>query len=159
MGCEFAQGKEWNHDEGLEWFVLQYPLHKGIQNWVKDLNHFYKKEPALYESDFSVDGFEWIDVHDWEQSIISFIRKCKNTDDVVLIVCNATPVPRHNYNVGVPRGGFWKEALNSDAEIYGGSGCGNSGGVKAVAVPIHGRTHLLNLTLPPLGILFFKHTN
>ena len=159
MGCEFAQWKEWNHDEGLEWFVLQYPLHKGIQNWVKDLNHFYRKEPVLYKSDFSADGFEWVDIHDWKQSIISFIRKCKDTDDVVLIVCNATPVPRHNYNVGVPMGGFWKEVLNSDAEMYGGSGCGNSGGVTAVAVPAHGRTHLLSLTLPPLGILFFKHTH
>jgi 1,4-alpha-glucan branching enzyme len=159
MGGEFAQAKEWNHDEGLEWFVLQYPLHKGIQNWVKDLNHFYKKEPALYESDFSADCFEWIDSHNWEQSIISFIRKGKDTDDLVLIVCNATPVPRHNYKVGVPLGGFWREALNSDAEMYGGSGCGNFGGIQAVKKPAQGRTHSLCLTLPPLGILFFKYTN
>ena len=159
MGGEFAQAKEWNHDEGLEWFVLQYPLHKGIQNWVKDLNHFYKRESALYELDFSADGFEWIDSHDWEQSIISFIRKGKNADDVILIVCNATPVPRSNYNVGVPLGGFWKEVLNSDAEMYGGSGCGNLGGIQAVKKPAHGRTHSLNLTLPPLGILFFKYAS
>jgi len=159
MGGEFAQGKEWNHDEGLEWFVLQSPLHKGIQNWVKDLNHFYKKEPALYESDFSADGFEWIDFHDWEQSIISFIRKSKDTDEIILIACNCTPVPRYNYNVGVPRRGFWNEVLNSDAEMYGGSGCGNLGGIQAVKKPAHGRTHSLYLTLPPLGILFFKYTN
>ncbi len=159
MGGEFAQAKEWNHDEGLEWYVLQYPLHKGLQNWVKDLNHLYKREPALYELDFSADGFEWIDSNDWEQSIISFIRKGKNTDDVVLIVCNATPVPRSNYNVGVPLGGFWKEILNSDAEMYGGSSCGNLGGVQAVKKSAHGRTHSLHLTLPPLGILFFKYTS
>ena len=159
MGGEFAQGKEWNHDEGLEWFVLQSPLHKGIQNWVKDLNHFYKKEPALYESDFSADGFEWIDFHDWEQSIISFIRKSKDTDEIILIACNCTPVPRYNYNVGVPRRGFWKEVLNSDAKMYGGSGCGNLGGIQAVKKPAHGRTYSLYLTLPPLGILFFKYTN
>ena len=159
MGGEFAQAKEWNHDEGLEWYVLQYPLHKGIQNWVKDLNHLYKRESALYELDFSADGFEWIDSHDWEQSIISFIRKGKNTDDVVLIVCNATPVPRSNYNVGVPQGGFWKEVLNSDAEMYGGSGCGNLGGIQAIKKPAHGRTHSLRLTLPPLGILFFKYVS
>jgi 1,4-alpha-glucan branching enzyme len=159
MGGEFAQMKEWNHDEGLEWSILQSPLHKGIQNWVKDLNHFYKKEPALYESDFSADGFEWIDFHDWEQSIISFIRKSKDTDEIILIACNCTPVPRYNYNVGVPRRGFWKEVLNSDAEMYGGSGCGNFGGIQAVKKPAHGRTHSLYLTLPPLGILFFKYTN
>ena len=111
MGGEFAQAKEWNHDESLEWFVLQYPLHKGIQNWVKDLNHFYKRESALYELDFSADGFEWIDSHDWEQSIISFIRKGKDTDDVVLIVCNATPVPRSNYNVGSSAGRFLEGSL------------------------------------------------
>jgi len=159
MGGEFAQGKEWNHDEGLEWFILQSPLHKGIQNWVKDLNHFYKKEPALYESDFSADGFEWIDFHDWEQCIISFIRKSKDTDEIILIACNCTPVPRYNYNVGVPRRGLWKEVLNSDAEMYGGSGYGNLGSIQAVKKPAHGRTHSLCLTLPPLGILFFKYTN
>jgi 1,4-alpha-glucan branching enzyme len=158
MGCEFAQWKEWNHDEGLEWFVLQYPLHKGMQNWVKDLNHFYRKEPVLYESDFSADGFEWVDVYDWEQSIISFIRKGKDTGKIVLMVCNCTPVPRHNYNVGVPGGGFWSEVLNSDAETYGGSGCGNSGGVEASSTPVQGRTHSLSLTLPPLSILFFKNS-
>ncbi len=159
MGGEFAQAKEWGHDESLEWPLLQYPLHKGMQNWVKDLNHFYRKEPALYESDFSADGFEWIDFHDSEQSIISFIRKGRNTDDIVLIVCNATPVPRHNYNVGAPLGGFWKEVLNSDAEMYSGSGCGNFGATQAVRKPAHGREYSLSLTLPPLGILFFKHTN
>ena len=156
MGGEFAQWKEWNHDESLEWHVLQYPFHRGMQKWVKDLNHLYRTEPALYELDFSADGFEWISLHDWEQSIISFIRKGRDNDKMALIVCNFTPVTRFKYNVGVPRGGFWAEVLNSDAEVYGGSGCGNAGGVEAAPVPVHGRTHSLCLTLPPLGVLFFK---
>jgi 1,4-alpha-glucan branching enzyme len=157
MGGEFGPWKEWNHDESLEWHVLQYPTHQGALKWVKDLNHFYRNEPALYELDFSMDGFEWIDYHDWDQSVISFIRKGKNTGDIILVVCNLTPVLRQNYKVGVPRGGFWREVLNSDAEIYGGSNCGNSGGVEAATIPAHGRDCSLNLTLPPLGVLFFKN--
>jgi 1,4-alpha-glucan branching enzyme len=156
MGGEFGQCKEWNHDESLEWQVLQYPSHHGVQKWVKDLNHFYKTEPAMYELDFSSDGFEWIDSHDWEQSIISFIRKCKNTGEMILVVCNFTSIPRYNYRVGIPCGGFWREVLNSDAEIYGGSGCGNFGGVDATTLPAQGRYNSLSLTLPPLGVLFFK---
>lgn len=157
MGDEFAQVKEWHHDESLEWHVLQYPFHLGVQRWVRDLNHFYRGEPALYEQDFSFDGFEWVDFHDWECNVISFIRKGKSTDDVILVVGNFTPVPRHNYRVGAPHGGFWKEALNSDATIYGGSGQGNSGGMNASPVPVHGRAYSLSLTLPPLGILILKH--
>ncbi|KAB2832893.1 MAG: 1,4-alpha-glucan branching protein GlgB, partial [Candidatus Brocadia sp.] len=157
MGDEFAQVKEWHHDESLEWHVLQYPFHLGVQRWVKDLNHFYRSEPALYERDFSFDGFEWIDFHDWGCNVISFIRKGKSTNDVILVVGNFTPVPRNNYRVGVPHGGFWKEALNSDATIYGGSGQGNFGGVDASPVPVHGRAYSLSLTLPPLGILILKH--
>ncbi len=157
MGGEFAQWKEWNHDESLEWYVLQYHLHQGMRDWVKDLNHLYKTSPAMYEQDFSQDGFEWIDFHDYEQSIISYIRKGKNPGEIVLAVCNATPIPRHNYIVGVPGNGFWKEVLNSDAEMYGGSGCGNFGGIQAEATPSHGRKYSLHLTLPPLGILFFKN--
>ena len=159
MGGEFAQWKEWNHDESLEWHVLQYPFHQGIQKWIKDLNQLYKTDPAMYELDFSIDGFEWIDSHNWEHSIISFIRKGKDTDKIILIVCNFTPVLRNNYKIGVPRGGFWREVLNSDAEIYGGSGCGNSGGVEATAKPAHGRTHSTSLTLPPLSVLFFKNSD
>jgi 1,4-alpha-glucan branching enzyme len=155
MGGEFAQWKEWNHDESLEWHVLQYPFHHGMQKWVKDLNHLYRTEPAMYELDFSINGFEWIDSQDWEQSIISFIRKGKDAGKTILTVCNFTPVPRHNYKAGVPRGGFWIEILNSDAEVYGGSGCGNSGGVNASPTPAQGRTHSLSLTLPPLSVLFF----
>jgi len=156
MGGEFGQWKEWNHDESLEWHALQYPSHYDLQRWVKDLNHFYRTEPALYEQDFSNEGFEWIDFCDWEHSIISFIRKGKTTENIILVVCNFTPVPRHNYRIGVPRGSFWKEVLNSDAKDYGGNGYGNFGGVEAAPIPYQGRYHSVSLTLPPFGILFFK---
>jgi 1,4-alpha-glucan branching enzyme len=156
MGGEFGQWREWIHDESLEWHVLEYPFHHGIQRWVSDLNHFYKKEPAMYELDFNNQGFEWVDFRDWEQSTISFIRKGKHTDDIILVVCNFTPVPRHNYRIGVPRGGFWREVLNSDAKIYYGSGYGNLGGVEAIPTPTQGRYHSISLTLPALGVLFFK---
>lgn len=157
MGDEFAQVKEWHHEESLEWHVLQYPFHQGMQRWVRDLNHLYRNEPALHEQDFHIDSFEWIDFHDWESSIVSFIRKGKLTDDIILVVCNFTPIPRNNYSIGVPRGSFWKELLNSDANIYEGSGLGNSGGVEAAPVPKHGRAYSLSITLPPLGVLIFKH--
>ncbi|TLD41239.1 MAG: 1,4-alpha-glucan (glycogen) branching enzyme, GH-13-type [Candidatus Jettenia ecosi] len=156
MGGEFAQWKEWNHEESLEWHALQYPSHQEVQRWVKDLNAFYRSEPAMHELDFDIHGFEWIDFHDWEHSNVSFIRKGRNADDIVLVVGNFTPVPWYNYRIGVPRGGFWKEAINSDAKIYGGSGHGNFGGVEAAPIPAHGRSHSLSLTLPPLGIVFFK---
>lgn len=155
MGGEIAQWKEWNHDEGLEWFVLDYPFHRGVKNWVKDLNHLYRNEPALHDLDFSQEGFEWVDFHDWQHSIISFIRKSKN-NKVILVVCNFTPVPRHNYLVGVPMRGFWKELLNSDSEFYGGSGMGNSGGAETTSIQWNGRPDSISLTLPPLAVLFFK---
>lgn len=156
MGGEFGQWNEWYHETSLDWHLLEYPPHQGVQNWVRDLNHFYKTEPALYELDFSIDGFQWIDFRDSEQSVISFIRKARNNDDIILVVCNFTPVPQYNYRVGVPRGGFWREALNSDSRIYGGSGHGNLGGVEATPVPSHQRYYSISLTLPPLGVLFFK---
>ncbi|MBC8413840.1 1,4-alpha-glucan branching protein GlgB, partial [bacterium] len=156
MGIELSQWKEWDHQESLEWHVLQYPLHKGVQTWVRDLNHFYRSEPAMHELDFSLAGFEWVDFHDWEKSIVSFLRKSSD-GQTVLAVCNFTSVPRTDYIVGVPHAGYWREALNSDAEIYGGSGCGNSGGVDAMQVPAQGREYSLSLKLPPLGILFFRN--
>ena len=156
MGNEFAQWKEWNHDESLEWHGLEYPYHQGVQRCVRDLNHLYRSEPALHELDFSTDGFEWIDFHAWEESTLSFIRKGSTTDDIILVVCNFTPALKYDYRVGVPRGGFWRELLNSDAEIYGGSGKGNKGGIHADPIPVQGREFSLSLTLPPLGILFFK---
>jgi 1,4-alpha-glucan branching enzyme len=156
MGCEIGQWREWNHEESVEWHSLEYPFHSGLQKWVRDLNHFYKREPALYELDFAIEGFEWVDFHDWENSTISFIRKGKSTHDILLIVCNFTPVPRQGYRIGVPRGGYWIEALNSDSSFYGGSGLGNSGGIEAVSTPRHGKSHSLSVTIPPLSVLFFK---
>src|SRR5581483_5435131 len=156
MGGEFGQWNEWYHEQSLDWHLIGYPPHEGVRRWVKDLNNLYKNEPAMYELDFDIGGFEWIDFHDWEQSIISFIRKGKNTSDIILVVCNFTPVPRYNYRVGVPRGGFWREVLNSDSKEYGGSDIGNAGGVEASPVPEYGKYHSLSLILPPLGVLFFK---
>ncbi len=157
MGGELSQWREWNHEESLEWHVLRYPFHQGVQNWVRDLNHFYKTEPALFERDFQADGFEWIDFCDWEQSILSFMRRGQSVNDLILVVCNFTPIPRNNYRIGVPRGGFWKEVLNSDAKTYEGSGHGNLGGVEATPIPSHGRYYSLSLIVPPLSIVFFKN--
>jgi 1,4-alpha-glucan branching enzyme len=157
MGGELAQWDEWNHEKSLDWHLLEDESHKGMQAWVRDLNLFCKSEPALHESDFDPAGFEWVDFKDWEQSITTFLRMGKNPKDVVLVVCNYTPVPREGYRVGVPASGFWREVLNSDSRIYGGSGIGNVGGVKAEHRPFHGRKQSLSLTLPPLGVLFMKN--
>jgi 1,4-alpha-glucan branching enzyme len=156
MGGEIAQWREWAHEESLEWHLLDHEHHSGMQRWVRDLNSAYRGEPALHELDFQTEGFEWVDFTDWEQSIISFLRLGTSPRDVALVVCNFTPVPRYNYRVGVPRGGFWREILNSDAKMYGGSGQGNFGGVEASPVPCHGRFYSLPLVLPPLGVVVFK---
>jgi len=158
MGGEIGQWKEWDHDSGLNWHLLEHEPHQGIQNWVKDLNALYKKEPALHELDFSHDGFEWVDCSDREQSIISFLRKGSSIQKPVLVVCNFTPIARKHYRLGVPHGGWWKEILNSDAFHYGGSGHGNLGGLEALPVASHGRFHSLALTLPPLSTVFFQST-
>ncbi len=155
MGGEFGQKREWQHEESLEWHLLRYPLHAGAQNWMRDLNRFYRATPALYQLDFSADGFQWIDQSDAQSSVIAFLRRDR-TGGCVLVVCNFTPVPRANYRLGVPRGGRWREALNSDAVYYGGSGQGNLGSVEAAPLPSHGRFHSLTLTLPPLAALFLQ---
>jgi 1,4-alpha-glucan branching enzyme len=159
MGGEFGQWREWNHDQSLDWHLLEHAPHQGLRHWVQDLNRIYRQEPALYQRDFSNDGFEWVDVHDWESSIVSYLRKGSDPNNTILVVCNFTPVPRANYRVGVPHGGYWRELLNSDAPLYGGSGQGNLGGVEAVPVGAHGRYHSLTLQLPPLSVLVFKSTN
>jgi 1,4-alpha-glucan branching enzyme len=123
---------------------------------VADLNWLYRSEPPLYEQDFYPEGFSWIDCNDAEASVVSWLRRGQTTDDLMLVVCNFTPVPRLNYRVGAVRGGFWKEVLNSDATDYGGSGHGNLGEVEAAPVPCHGRLYSLNLTLPPLAVVFLK---
>ncbi|MHB9155963.1 MAG: 1,4-alpha-glucan branching protein GlgB, partial [Endomicrobiales bacterium] len=156
MGTEFGQVREWGHDESLEWHVLQFPFHKGMLRWTKDLNHMYTSQPALFEADFDWSGFEWVDFKDSEQSVLTFLRKARHSQDVILCVCNFTPVVRERYRVGVPRAGFWKELLNSDAAVYAGSGRGNYGGLDADAVPAQERPFSLNLTLPPFSVMFFK---
>ncbi|KRT34733.1 1,4-alpha-glucan branching protein GlgB [Acetomicrobium hydrogeniformans] len=154
MGGELGQWREWNHESSIDWHLLEYPNHEGVRHFVRDLNHLLSSEPALYERDFENTGFEWVDFSDWESSVISFLRKSE--DQTVLVVCNFTPIPRYNYRIGVPSGGFWKEILNSDAKEYGGSGHGNFGGLEATPVPIHGRFHSLVMTLPPLSVTVFK---
>jgi 1,4-alpha-glucan branching enzyme len=156
MGNEFGQWSEWNHDQSLEWHLLQYPSHSGLQRWVRDLNTLYRAEPALYEMDCDPAGFEWMDCTDYQRSVVSFLRHGRRRGDTLLIVCNFTPVPRQNYRVGVPQGGYWRETLNSDAPLYGGSGQGNIGGLSATPLPIHGRPFSVNMTLPPLSVLIFK---
>ena len=136
--------------------VLAESGHGGVQRWVEDLNRFYRAQGALYEDDFSAAGFEWVDSSDRANSVLSYLRRGHDVNDLLLVVCNFTPVPRHNYAVGVPRGGWWQECLNSDAPLYGGSGQGNLGGVNAAPVRMHGRFHSLRLTLPPLAVLVFK---
>jgi 1,4-alpha-glucan branching enzyme len=156
MGTEFGQWDEWNHEKSLDWHLLQYPPHQGLHQWMRDLNQFYRSEPALFERDFDAGGFRWIDANDWENSVISFLRCGKDNDEPLLIICNFTPVPRRNYKIGVPKAGYWKELLNSDAITYGGSGQGNLGGVEASPVSAYGFYHSVSLTLPPLSILVFK---
>jgi 1,4-alpha-glucan branching enzyme len=156
MGDEFAQGWEWNHEGSLDWHLLQYPIHQGFERWVIDLCALYRREPSLHELDCDPAGFEWIDCSDADSSTLSFLRKGKRADDMVLIVCNATPVPREGYRVGVPRGGWWQELLNSDARDYGGSGIGNAGGLHADNTPFHGRPCSLRLTVPPLAAIILK---
>jgi 1,4-alpha-glucan branching enzyme len=156
MGGEFAQWKEWTHEESLEWHALDYQPHRDVQRWVKDLNDLYRREPALHEVDFEPAGFEWVDFNDVDHSILSYLRKGSSTSDMILVVCNFTPIAHQEYRVGVPAGGPWRELLNSDAKEYGGSGLGNLGSVEAVARPLHGRSYSLRLALPPLGVLIFK---
>jgi 1,4-alpha-glucan branching enzyme len=159
MGGEFGQRTEWAHDGQLQWEALDLPLHRGLQQWVADLNRTYRQESALQEGDVDPSGIEWIDCQDVESSVISLIRKGRATNDIILVICNFTPVPRPNYRVGAPRGGYWKEILNSDATVYGGGGWGNGGGVHASPVPLHGRTHSVTLTLPALSAIFLKQSS
>jgi 1,4-alpha-glucan branching enzyme len=155
MGNEFGQWSEWNHDASLEWHLLGIPLHAGLRHWVGDLNGLYRSDPSL-QRDCDPAGFEWLDCNDAQRSVISFLRRGRNPNEQLLFVCNFTPVVRQNYRVGVPLDGLWKEILNSDAALYGGSGQGNFGGLAAMPLPIHGRPFSLNMTLPPLGIVVFR---
>ncbi|HBA60174.1 MAG TPA: 1,4-alpha-glucan branching enzyme [Elusimicrobia bacterium] len=156
MGAEFAQWKEWNHDTSLDWHLTEHAPHAGMQKWVGDLNALYRGEPAMHELNCNPAGFEWVDANDSQQSVTALLRKASNGKGTILSICNFTPIPRHNYVVGVPNGGFWKELLNSDAADYWGSGLGNHGGVEAEEAAAHGRPYSLKITLPPLSALFFK---
>jgi 1,4-alpha-glucan branching enzyme len=156
MGGEIAQRAEWNHDASLDWHLLENESHRGVQHLVRDLNRLYRSEPALHELDCEPAGFEWVDCNDAESSLVSFLRRGASTDDVFLVACNFTPLPRHNYRLGVPRGGIWREVLNSDAREYWGRGFGNLGAVEAAPFAAHGRDFSLLLTLPPLSVVFFK---
>lgn len=157
MGGDFAQRNEWYYDASLDWHLTQYEPHKGVQRWIKDLNNLYKKESALHQVDFHYTGFEWIDFHDRASSVISFLRNSHDGKDKVIVVCNFTPVPRHNYRVGVPEDGQYKEILNSDSSYYGGSNVGNLGIINAESISHNFRPYSLNLTLPPLSALFLKN--
>jgi 1,4-alpha-glucan branching enzyme len=157
MGGEFGQWREWAHDSSLDWHLLDYPAHAGLQKWMQDLNRLYRSEPPLHELDCDPAGFEWIDCDDADSSVVTLIRKARSTSTIILAVCNFTPVPRYSYRIGAPRGGFWLEILNSDANEYGGSNMGNLGGVEAVPVALHGRPYSLTLTLPPLSVSFLKN--
>jgi len=160
MGCEFGQWNEWNHDLSLDWHLLEQPLNSGLKRWVQDLNKLYRNEPSLFELDYEHSGFEWVDCHDNANSTVSFLRRGRSDlgapQRQTLFVVNFTPVPRQGYRAGVPFGGRWKEALNSDADVYGGSGMGNLGGIEAEAVPIFGRDWSLEITLPPLSCIIFQ---
>ena len=154
-GGELAQWPEWSHESSVEWDLEHQPSHSGVQKWLADLNRAYRAEPALHELDFSPEGFEWIDYQDAQNTTLSFIRKARTSRESVLAAFNFTPVARRNYRVGVPRGGFWRELLNSDSKDYGGSGQGNNGGVHAETIKWQQRPSSLLLTLPPLSALFF----
>ncbi len=155
MGGEFAQEREWNHDASLDWHLANDPRHSGIMDWVRDLNALHRSEPALHELDVDAAGLEWIEANDAEYSTIAFLRRGRDEDTrPVLVLCNFTPVPRHAYKVGVPVGGWWRELLNSDSTLYGGSGMGNLGGVMAEQPGWHLRPYALSLVLPPLSCLF-----
>ncbi len=156
MGGEFGQWREWNHEDSLDWHLLEQPAHQGVQRWVEDLNRLYRSKPALYELDAEGAGFEWIDANDSAQSVLTFLRRGRSEEDVILVGCNFTPIPRPNYLVGVPRGATWREILNSDASVYGGSGWGNLGGLDSLPISVHGRPRALNLTLPPLSCVFLE---
>jgi 1,4-alpha-glucan branching enzyme len=157
MGGEFGQTNEWNHETGLDWWLLEMgPYHRGLQQLVRDLNALYQSHPALHQVDFSSDGFQWIDCNDADASVVAFVRRARDPEDFLVFLCNFTPVVRDHYRVGVPRGGAYEERLNTDAAIYGGGNVGNAGYVLAEPFPTHGHPFSLDVALPPLGVLVFQ---
>jgi 1,4-alpha-glucan branching enzyme len=156
MGSEFGQRREWQHDYSLDWHILEDEKHAGLLKWVQDLNHVYKEEKSLHEVDFDSSGFQWIESNDWNHSVLAFLRKSKKGEESILAICNFVPTPWYNYRIGVTENGIWQEILNSDSSLYGGSGLGNMGKVKPTPTPMHGFDFSINVTIPPLGILFLK---
>jgi len=156
MGDELGQPSEWDHDASVEWRLRDEPLHGGILRWVRDLNALHRAEPALHALDSDPRGFEWIDASDAEGGTLCFLRRGQTDRDVIVVALNLTPMPHERFRIGLPSGGVWREALNSDAEVYGGSGMGNLGRVKAEPTPWHGRPHSAQIVLPPLSCLFFR---
>jgi 1,4-alpha-glucan branching enzyme len=156
MGAEIGQHREWNHDRSLDWHLLERPLHRGLQQFVKDLNRVYAAERSLYECDASPAGFQWIDCNDSDNSVVALLRRAEDPNDFVVAIVNFTPVPRHGYVLGAPRAGRYDELLNSDAAAYGGTNVGNDGVVYSDPIPSHGHAQSLRLTLPPLGFLLLK---
>jgi len=157
MGCEFGQWSEWNHEKSLDWHLLEHSPHRGVQLWVKHLNQLYRTERALYENDFSTDGFEWIDCNDSENCILIMLRKGNLPEDSLVIILNFTPVPREGYRLGVPHDGNWKEILNSDSKIFFGSGLENKSSCVADSTKWHGQPYSVCLTLSPLSVIILKN--
>jgi 1,4-alpha-glucan branching enzyme len=156
MGSEFGQWNEWNHDASLDWNLLQYDRHSSLRLLVGDLNHLYRSQPALHTCEYTPASFEWLDVNDTEENVISFLRKGQTPSELIAVAGNFSPIPRDSYRIGMPQKGFWKEILNTDAKVYGGTGRGNFGGVETVPIPLHGRSYSLTINLPPLAAVFFR---
>jgi 1,4-alpha-glucan branching enzyme len=156
MGSEFGQWREWNHDRSLDWHLLDDPMHGALRRWVQTLNWHYHAELALSDNDYDSTGFRWIDCHDNENSVISFIRSTRDRREFIVAVVNFTPVPRAEYRIGVPEPGSYAELLNSDSALFAGSNVGNGGGVSSEPVPAHGFDNSVRLMLPPLGCLYLK---
>jgi 1,4-alpha-glucan branching enzyme len=156
MGGEFGQWEEWNHDSSLQWHLLQWESHQGLQRCVADLNRLYRREPALHQVDFDPAGFEWVDCHDWEQSVLVYIRRAKDPSDFLVVACNFTPVPRTVHGIGVPEFCWYEEVFNSDSMYYTGSNLGNGSGSHAEELPWSGRPFSVPVVLPPLGVVVLK---
>jgi 1,4-alpha-glucan branching enzyme len=159
MGCDFGQWNEWGHDTELQWDLLQWDTHRGVNKLITDLNRLYRREPALHELDFHGGGFEWIDCHSRDDSVLTYIRKAKKPEDFLMIACNFTPVVRRDYRIGAPRGGWYQEIFNSDSQYYGGGNVGNHPGVEAGKPGAHGRPFGVSVVLPPLAAVVFKPHN
>ncbi len=156
MGGEFAQNDEWDHDNSLDWHLLQYPEHQGVQAIVRDLNRLYRSSPSLYRLDHAAEGFSWVDCSNHDQSVLAFLRKSPKDGHDTLVVGNFTPLVRRDYRIGVPAPGYYREVLNTDSELYGGSNVGNAGLVLAEDIPSHGLSHSILIALPPLATLIFQ---